>query len=213
MNHHVWRASLLGIIASAWAMAAEIPSRSGPAFQKTDALSAKVAELDAKIARLEGRLDSRTPQILGSGAYAKGTTLRIDGNGNESLLERLRRLEREVAAANATAAAKDQTISKLNHELGLAQNTGKQAREQADYLAHTGESLLAAQQTLGERQERIAALSAQAAASDLQRLRAERRWYALAGEILRLTPGDARDLPEIQNRIREATREVREDVK
>ncbi len=213
MRHRIWLAGLIGGISCVCAMAADIPPASGSTLQKTDALSAKVAELDAKIARLEGRMEGRTPQILGSGAYAKGTTLRIDGNGSESLLERLRRLEREVAAANATAAAKDQTISNLNHELGLAQSTGTQAREQADYLAHTGESLLAAQQTLGERQERIAALTAQAATSDLQRLRAERRWYALAGEILRLTPEDARDLPEIQNRIREATRDVREDVK
>jgi chromosome segregation ATPase len=213
MNKGARLAGLLAAISYASALAADLPPSAAPTPATSDALSAKVAELDSKIARLEGRIDNRMPTMTGSGAYAKGTTLRIDGNGSESLLERLRRLEREVAAANATAAAKDQTIANLNHELSIAQSTGKQAREQADYLAHTGESLLAAQQTLAERQERIAGLTAQAATSDLQRLRAERRWYALASEILRLTPEDARDLPEIQNRIREATRDVREDVK
>jgi septal ring factor EnvC (AmiA/AmiB activator) len=174
-------------------------------------LQAHLGELDAKIARLEGRISAADP--VGTGAYARGSTLRVEGNGKESVLERLRRVERELSAATATASAKDATIRTLTAQRDEAMSTGREASEKIDFLASSRESLIAAQQTLAERQERISALNAQLATAELQRLRAERRWYALAGEVLRLTPEDARDLPEMQARIREATRDVRAEAR
>ncbi len=174
-------------------------------------VQSKIAELDHKISTLEKRLTgSGAGTTNGTGAYAHGTTLRVESDGRESLLEKMRRLERELAAANATASAKDRTIADLNHQRDEALATGREAGERADYLTHTSTSLVAAQQTLAERQERIEALTAQLATAELQRLRAERRWYLLASDILRLSPDDARDLPGIQSRIRQATREVRD---
>ncbi len=172
-------------------------------------LDERVAELDAKIARLEGRLGAGEPR--GTGAYAHGTTLRVQGEGRESVLERLRRLERELAAAQAEKTVKDSTITELSRRRDEALTAGRTSAERADYLDRVRGDLVTSQQTLAERQERIAALNAALATGELQRLRAERRWYGLAGEVLRLSPDDARDLPEIQSRIREATREVREE--
>jgi len=174
-------------------------------------LQAMIAELDQKIATLEKKISAPPQAPVGSGAYARGTTLRVTGDGNgESLLEKLRRLETELASASASVAAKNQTIANLNQQRDVAVANNREASERADYLAHSSESLVAAQQTLAERQEQISALNTQLATGELQRLRAERRWYQLASEILRLSPDDARDLPGVQSRIRQATREVRE---
>lgn len=205
--------SLLVLIALAGCQprTAQPPAAPGGAGEGQQEVAARVAELDRKIAAIEGRMAADQP--AGTGAYARGTTLRVEGDGRESVLERLRRLERELAAANATAAAKERTIGDLTRQRDEARATGREAGERADYLSRTRDDLAAAQQTLAERQERIDALSAQVAVGELQRLRAERRWYALAGEVLHLTPDDARDLPEIQGRIRDATRDVREGAK
>ena len=173
------------------------------------ALQARMGELDRKIAALEGRLSS-TSKATGTGAYAQGTTLRVEGDGRESVLERLRRLETELAGAQATITAKERQLAEVSRARDDALSHGREVGEQVDALSRSRNDLLAAQQTLAERQERIDVLNAQIATSELQRLRAERRWYALAREVLHLTPEDARDLPEMQSRIREATREVRE---
>lgn len=174
-------------------------------------LQALIADLDHKIAALEKKISAPAQAPLGTGAYARGTTLRVSGDGSgESLLEKLRRLETELASATANVATKNQQIANLNQQRDQAVTTSREASERADYLAHSSESLVAAQQTLTERQEQITTLNAQLATGELQRLRAERRWYQLASEILRLSPDDARDLPGVQSRIRQATREVRD---
>jgi DNA repair exonuclease SbcCD ATPase subunit len=177
-------------------------------------LQQMIEQLDQKIANLEKKIATPTTVTSnGSGAYARGTTLRVAGdNSGESLLEKLRRLETELASASANVSAKNQTIASLNQQRDAALLSSRQARERADYLAQSSESLVTVQQTLAERQEQINTLNAQLAAGELQRLRAERHWYQLASEILRLSPDDARDLPGVQSRIRQATREVRDDT-
>jgi hypothetical protein len=177
-------------------------------------LQLMIEHLDQKINNLEKKLASpATVTSNGSGAYARGTTLRVaSDNSGESLLEKLRRLETELASASANVTAKNQSIANLNQQRDAALLSSKQARERADFLAQSSESLVTVQQTLAERQEQINALNAQLAAGELQRLRAERHWYQLASEILRLSPDDARDLPGVQSRIRQATREVRDDT-
>lgn len=174
-------------------------------------LQTMIAELDHKIAALEKKISAPPQAPIGTGAYSRGTTLRVSGDGSgESLLEKLRRLETELASASASVATKNQTIANLNHQRDVAVANNREASERADFLAHSSESLVAAQQTLAERQEQISTLNAQLATGELHRLRAERRWYQLASEILRLSPDDARDLPGMQSRIRQATRDVRE---
>jgi chromosome segregation ATPase len=173
------------------------------------ALQARMNELDRKIAALEGKAGSAS-KATGTGAYAHGTTLRVEGDGRESVLERLRRLEHELVGAQATIAAKERQLAEVSSARDAALDHGRDVGEKVDALTRSRNDLIAAQQTLAERQERIDVLTAQIATSELQRLRAERRWYALAREVLHLTPEDARDLPEMQSRIREATREVRE---
>lgn len=181
---------------------------SAPADAK---LQTMIAELDHKIATLEKKISAPLQAPLGTGAYSRGTSLRVSGDGSgESLLEKLRRLETELASATTNVATKNQQIANLNQQRDQAVSTSREASERADYLAHSSESLVAAQQTLTERQEQITSLNAQLATGELQRLRAERRWYQLASEILRLSPEDARDLPGVQSRIRQATREVQD---
>jgi chromosome segregation ATPase len=174
-----------------------------------DAMAQRMRELDDKIARIERSL-GKPPALSGTGAYAQGSTVRLAGHGQETLLERVRRLEQELAAAQATITAKQIAIAQMQRERDEARTQGTEARQEADYLARTRDDLTIAQQALRERQERNDALQAQVAIADLQRLRAERSWYALASEVLRLTPDELKDLPDIQTRIRDATREVRE---
>ncbi len=182
-----------------------MPVADGSASDSASILDARLRELDQRIAELE----QRTARNRATGAFARGTTLLVSGNGHESVLERLRRLEQELAAANAALGDQHRRADSLEQSLAKSQAEGKRQSERADYLDHTREGLTAARATLAERQERIAALEAQLATSELQRLRSERDWYQLAAEVLRLSAERPEGLPDIQARIRERTRDLR----
>ena len=202
------RIDAVAVVLSALCLLAGCSGRQAPSPQagtqdqagEQQAVATRLEELDRKIAELEGRL------ARGSGALRNGSTLRIEGAGRETVLERLRRQERELAAANAAAKVQDQTIASLRHDLTTAREQGRLLGERSDYLAHTQDSLVSAQQTLAERNTRLASVEGQLAASELQRLQAEREYYQLAAAILRVTPDKIVDLPEIQERIRERAR-------
>lgn len=166
-----------------------------------NAIQAQIDALDEKIGRIEKGLGR------GSGALRQGSTLRIE-SGGETVLERLRRLERELGAANAALAARDARQRELDATLAEMRQANRSAEERADYLARNQESLVTAQQALGERQEQIGRLQAQLAVSELQRLKAEREWYLLAGALLRISPDRTTELPELQERVREQTKEL-----
>ena len=96
------------------------------------ALQARMGELDRKIAALEGRLSS-TSKATGTGAYAQGTTLRVEGDGRESVLERLRRLETELAGAQATITANwpRSAVRATTHSATAARSANKSTRSRA----------------------------------------------------------------------------------
>ncbi len=169
-----------------------------------DAVAYRLAELDRKIQTLEHQLQS--PQRKATGALAGGPRLRIESGGQEALLDRLRRLEKELAIAQATIQSKEARIHNLEVTRADLTATSTDLTQRNDYLTHTENSLKTAQQALAERQERLANLEAQLNASELARLRAEREHYLLAADILRMTPEQAAALPEIQSRIREQAR-------
>jgi hypothetical protein len=120
------------------------PPPAPPVNADQAAITAHLAELEKKIAAMEKRLGH------GHGALKAGPILLVDGGGQESVLERLRRLERELAQA----------------------------------------------------------LEEQLAATELQRLRIEQRYYTLAAGVLRLPAGQSQELIDLQTAVRKQVKEI-----
>jgi chromosome segregation ATPase len=160
-------------------------------------------ELEGKINQLERQLGS------GRGALKEGSTFSVDGGGQESVLERLRRLQNEIAAAKAEIAAKNKLIADLHQDLTGASKRSEGLAERADSLGHVQDSLVTAQQELADRQTRLAALTDQLALSELARLRAEKSYYQLASGLIKLAPGQTQELVDLQELVRLHIKELR----
>jgi chromosome segregation ATPase len=175
-----------------------------PASSEAQTLERHLATLEAQIAKLEHDLGK------GRGAYRDGSLLRVEGRqvGGEPPLDRLRRLERELAEAEARIATRDARVAELTRELQTAREQGRTLGEQAGDLAYTRDALVTAQQALGEARERAESLHGQLASSELQRLKAEREHFRLAASILKLVPGQTTQLLELQDEAREAARQL-----
>ncbi len=166
------------------------------------AIAAHLLELERKITTLEKRLGH------GHGALSGGPTLVVDGGGQESVLERLRRQERELAAARAAYAAKTAETDLLRDRLTIANTRGDGLSAQADSLSRVRDDLITAQQELGERKAVIAIVEEQLAATELQRLRIEQRYYTVAAGLLRLPPGQSQELIDLQTQVRKQVKEI-----
>jgi hypothetical protein len=169
------------------------------------AVHQRLAELDQKIAAMEQRQQSKS---TGQGAYRSGPLLLVAGQGQESVLERLRRLERELTAAQALSAQQSSELAALRSGVKDANSDRVRLNERVAYLDHTREALDVARSAIRERDGNLETLQAQFAASELQRLRAERDWYQMAGEILRLPPDRVDRIEDLQNRVRGLVRDV-----
>lgn len=170
---------------------------------EAQALERHVSDLEAQIAKLEKDLGK------GRGAYRDGSMLRVEGRqGGEAPLDRLRRLERELADAEARIAARDARVAELSRELQTAREQGKSLGEQAGDLSYARDALVTAQQALAEARGQVEGLRAQLATSELQRLKAEREHFSFAAAILRLNPGQTTQLLELQDGAREAARQL-----
>jgi len=172
------------------------------------ALSAEAQTLDRHIAALEQQItDLERGLGRGRGVYSQGSLLHVDGRGKgEPPLDRLRRQERELADALAQIAARDGRITSLTRELATARDQGKTLGEQAGDLAYAKDALVTAQQALAEAHGDTDGFRAQLAASELQRLKAEREQYRFAASLLRLIPGQTTPLLQLQDEAREAAR-------
>ena len=174
-----------------------------PASSEAQTLERHLAGLEAQIAKLEKDLGK------GRGAYREGSLLRVEGKqGGEPPLDRLRRLERELADAEARVAARDARVAELTRDLQTVREQGRNLGEQAGDLAYTRDALVTAQQALGEARERADSLRGQLAASELQRLKAEREHFRFAASILKLVPGQTSQLLDLQDEAREAARQL-----
>jgi DNA repair exonuclease SbcCD ATPase subunit len=174
-----------------------------PANREAENLDAHVVELEARIAELEGRIGS------GRGAYSSGSLLRIaDDRRSEPPLERLRRLERELADAKAQLSTRQARLDEITRELTQLRASGRAASERADDLSYAKDALITAQQALAERQAAADGLRAQLAQAELARLKAEREQYRIAARVLRLTPGQATPLVELQEEVRSSIRQI-----
>lgn len=198
MNHIAVLVAVLGLLV----IAPLLSSAEGEAE-----IQARLVALETKIASLE------TPRPLGpgTGAYAHGSSLRIDGAG-ETVLERLRRLEQELAGANATIAGRERELAAAQEQAKQLAAEGGDAAQRAAGLEHVRTSLVTAQQVLSERQTRIDTLQAQLAASELARLKAERGYLQLAASVLRLQaqPAAVNDLLDL---VRAEARGLAQEVK
>ena len=126
------------------------------------AVQARLAALEQRIQAMEGA----KPQPGGVGAYARGSGLRIDGAG-ESVLERLRRLDLELAEARALAAGRERELAEAHERTRALAAEGQDAAQRAAGLEHVRTSLVTAQQVLAERQTAIDALQAQLHQGDI----------------------------------------------
>jgi chromosome segregation ATPase len=160
-------------------------------------------DLERKINQLEHQLGA------GHGALKEGSTFSVDSGGQESVLERLRRLQNEIAAAKAEIAAKNKLIADLHQDLAGASKRSEGLAERADSLSHVQDSLVTAQQELADRQTRLAALTDQLALSELARLRAEKSYYQLASGLIKLAPGQTQELVDLQELVRLHIKELK----
>ena len=165
-------------------------------------IAAHLMELERKISTLEKRLGH------GHGALKDGPTLLVDGGGQESVLERLRRLEMELAKAKAAYSAKTSETDLLRDRLTIANTRGDGLAAQSDSLSRVRDDLVTAQQELAERKATIATLDEQLAATELQRLRIEQRYYTVAAGLLRLPTGQSQELIDLQTQVRKQVKEV-----
>ncbi len=166
------------------------------------AIIAHLAELERKIVEMEKRLGH------GRGALKGGPTLVVSGNGQETVLERLRRLERELAQAKAAYAVKSDETDLLRDRLTIANTRGDGLAAQADSLSRVRDDLITAQQELAERKALITTLDEQLASVELQRLRIEQRYYTVAASVLRLPPGQSQELIDLQAQVRKQVKEI-----
>ena len=166
------------------------------------AIAAHLAQLEQKIAAMEKRLGH------GHGALKGGSNLLVDGGGQESVLERLRRLERELAQSRAAYGAKSDETDLLRDRLSIANTRGDGLAAQADSLSRVRDDLITAQQELAERKAVIITLEEQLAAAELQRLRIEQRYYTIAASVLKVPAGQSQELVELQAQVRKQVKEV-----
>lgn len=141
-------------------------------------------------------------ESIGQGAFRDGPTLRLDGGGNETLLEKLRRLDRETAEARKILAERDRQVADIERENALLRERGQDLTGRVELLEHARISLEHARQEVADRGKRLDTLAAQLTASERARLVAERQTFDLAAEILALQPGDAQALIDLQSRLR-----------
>lgn len=165
-------------------------------------IAAHLMELERKISTLEKRLGH------GHGALKDGPTLLVDGGGQESVLERLRRLEMELAKAKAAYSAKTSETDLLRDRLTIANTRGDGLAAQSDSLSRVRDDLVTAQQELAERKATIATLDEQLAATELQRLRIEQLYFTVAAGLLRLPTGQSQELIDLQTQVRKQVKEV-----
>ena len=158
--------------------------------------------LEHKIAAMEKRLGH------GHGALRGGPTLLVDGGGQETVLERLRRLERELAQAKASYAAKSSETDLLRDRLTIANTRSDGLAAQTDSLSRVRDDLISAHQELAERKALISTLEEQLASAELQRLRIEQRYYTIAASVLRLPAGQSQELIDLQSQVRKQVKEI-----
>jgi hypothetical protein len=180
---------------------ADAQPAAAPASSDQAAISRHLDDLERKISQLEGQLGQS------HGALRNGPSFSVDG-GQESVLERQRRLQKELGEAHAAIAAKEQLIADLRRDLEVANHRGENLAEKADSLGHVQDSLVTAQQELAERQAKLATLAEQLALSELARLRAEKSYYVVAGGLLKLAPGQTQELVDLQEQVRLQVKEL-----
>jgi chromosome segregation ATPase len=202
------------LIAAALVAAGCIPAARGPRAgpgpnaMQLSAPSPEAASLERHISTLEQQIAKLERDLgKGRGAYRDGSLLRVEGRqGGEPPLDRLRRLERELADAEARIAARDQRVTELTRELATARDQGRNLSEQASDLTYSRDALVTAQQALTEARDTAEGLKAQLAASELQRLKAERDQYRFSTKLLKLSAGQTAQLLELQDEAREMAR-------
>jgi chromosome segregation ATPase len=186
------------------------PGRPGGQPAAAAAASPEAASLDRHIAALETQIAKLEHDLgKGRGVYRDGSLLRVEGRGGgEAPLDRLRRLERELADAEARIATRDQRVVELTRELAAAREQGRTLSEQAGDLSYSRDALVTAQQALAEARGTADGLKAQLSASELQRLKAEREYYRFAAKLLKLSAGQTSQLMDLQDEARETARNI-----
>ena len=138
----------------------------------------------------------------GTGALRHGPGLRLDGGGRESLLERQRRLDGELAAMRVALAEREREAAEARRAAEVADGRSDSLASKVEILEHARTSLEDARQEVADRGKRIDQLADQLAQSELARLKAEQFAYELAADLLKLEPADGQALTDLQLRVR-----------
>jgi chromosome segregation ATPase len=160
-----------------------------------------VAELQRRIALLERRLAAR-----GTGAYRNGPALALGGAGSsdESLLDRLHRLEGDLSSSSGNLEQQRRQIENLRQQLLATKTLGGNLEQQLAVLGEVEDRNQILVQELRATRERLAALERSSAGSELSRLRTEKAYYELAAQVIVLQRGDPNALRQLQERLRQS---------
>ncbi|TVR13897.1 MAG: hypothetical protein EA401_05805 [Planctomycetota bacterium] len=157
-----------------------------------------MSDMEQRIKDLEQAL-----RAAGRGAYRMGPSLRHDRDqGDSSMLARLHALETEKSAlAEQLDESRDQT-RQLRERLASSEERGERLRIQVSMLRDADDQLEAVQQERREVLRELQRTQDLLAATEVERLRVERRFFDLMREVITMRSDDSQRLITLQSRLR-----------
>lgn len=159
---------------------------------------------ERRLARLERRLRALESRLggSGSGAYRSGSTLRLEGSGEATLLDHLHRLETELATAEQRSANQREQLATLRQRLLATKTLGDNLEEQLAILERVEDKNQTQLQELAEFRRKTNALQSELAASELARLRLEKAYFDLVTEVVTMRIDETQRLRALQQHLR-----------
>ena len=150
--------------------------------------------LAARIAELEARVAGKP--------IAPSVVLSAEPGRNETVLERLARITKELGAERERAKRLEATLGEVQEALATAKQAGKSLEVKVNLLAPDAERAASLSADIERTRTRLQEAERQRDALELQRLEAERSLYDLAARVLRLA-GTSPETVALQARLRD----------
>jgi hypothetical protein len=150
--------------------------------------------LAARIAELEARVSGKP--------FAPSVVLSAEPGRNETVLERLARITKELSAEREHAKRLEAAFTEAQEALAAAKQAGKSLEVKVNLLAPDAERAATLSADIERTRTRLQEAERQRDALELQRLEAERSLYDLAARVLRLA-GTSPETVALQARLRD----------
>ncbi len=150
--------------------------------------------LAARIAELEARVSGKP--------IAPSVVLSAEPGRNETVLERLARMTKELGAEREHAKRLEANLAEVQEALSTAKQAGKSLEVKVNLLAPDAERAATLSADIERTRARLQEAERQRDALELQRLEAERSLYDLAARVLRLA-GSSPETVALQARLRD----------